>query len=202
MSDDHRGCDAELLRRNLTDGELELVTAGFNALWRGERRHPAELLPLRPDAERVARDLATRGRAELDVHGQLVGIHGLTLRPTRHRLTVEGRDHHTWCAFDTIGIPAALRIDAVADTNCPACHGAITIGIDHGTPEPSEAVLWIPTAAVTNLMADFCASADLYCTLEHLEEIIDTKRVSGDVTELAGAAALGQDIWADVGSLG
>lgn len=201
MTGDRHCCDAELLRRDLTNGELELVTAGFNALWRGERRDPAELLPTRPDAERLARGLATRGRAELDDDGRVVGIHGLTLRPTRHSFTVEGRDHQTWCAFDAIGIPAALRVGAVAHTDCPACHRAIHIRIDQGVPEPSETVLWIPTTAEAHLMADFCASADLYCNLEHLEQIIDATRVSGDVTDLASAATLGGDTWADVGSL-
>jgi len=33
------------------------------------------------------------------------------------------------------------------------------------------------------------------------ELIIDTTQVSGDITELASAAALGRDTWPDVGSL-
>ena len=60
-------------------------------------------------------------------------------------------------------------------------------------------MLWVPTAAVPNLMADLRSSADLCCNLGHLEAVIDTEQVSGDVTELASAATLGQGIWADVG---
>lgn len=68
------------------------------------------------DATVVA--LAERARCEIEDR-RLVGIHGLTLRTTRHHFVHHARTHQTWCAFDSIGIPAALAIDAVAHTDCP-----------------------------------------------------------------------------------
>lgn len=196
-----RCCDPYLLRRDVSDAGLELAVAGFTALWHGDRRLPAQLLPHRAAAERVASDLARHGRAELDESGRLVGIHGLTLRTTRHRFTAAGRTHHTWCAFDSIGIPAALHLDAVAHTDCPTCSGPLEVRIHQGQPETSEAVVWMPTGSITNLMADFCASANLYCNVDHLRRIVTAAPVCGEVTDLATAAALGHGTWADVGEL-
>jgi alkylmercury lyase len=194
-------CDPEPLRHDMTDAGLELAVAGFVALWYGDRRPPSQLLPHLADAERVAADLARRGRAELDDHGNLVSIHGLTLRTTRHRITTAGRTHHTWCAFDSIGIPAALGLDAVAHSDCPACGRHLHIRIHEGEPEASDAVLWLPTGSITNLIADFCARADLYCNPDHLGRAIDTERVPGDVTGLAAAAALGGGTWTDIADI-
>jgi hypothetical protein len=59
----------------------------------------------------------------------------------------------------------------------------------------------MPTGSITNLMADFCASADLYCNVDHLERIVSGAPVSGEVTDLATPAALGRGAWADVGAL-
>jgi hypothetical protein len=47
-------------------------------------------------------------------------------------------------------------------------------------------------------MAEFCASADLYCSLDHLQERIDVDATAGSASALDAAAALGRDIWADV----
>src|SRR5437868_1820615 len=87
---------------------------------------PEELLRGRgARARRAAIELAERGGAHLDHDGRLVGVHGLTLRPARHSFAHTGRTHWTWCAFNSVGIPAALGIDAEVRTTCPACHQAL-----------------------------------------------------------------------------
>jgi hypothetical protein len=112
-----------LLCEGLSDVAFELAAAGFGALWDGRAVRPEELVPGRAArVRRTALELAGRGRAELDDDGRLVGIHGLTLRPTQHAFVHAERTHWTWCAFDSVGIPAALGVDAEARTTCPACH--------------------------------------------------------------------------------
>ncbi len=48
------------------------------------------------------------GRTELAVTGQIIGIHGLTMRRTRQQIVRGDRRHDISCAFDSIGIPAAM----------------------------------------------------------------------------------------------
>lgn len=190
----------DLLRQDLNAVALELAANGFAALWHAGRPTLAELLPGRAKlAEEVVIELVRRGRAELDTDGHLIGVHGLTRRATRHWFTHAGRDHHTWCAFDCVGIPAALSVDATATTDCPTCGRRLTIALQRGETENDAVALWLPTAERTSdLMKDFCASADLYCSTEHLRQSIDVDGSPGRVICLQETLDLGRETWSDV----
>lgn len=178
------------------------IAAGFAALWRGRPVPVAELLSGGGAlGAEIAAALVPQGRAEVDEHARLVGVHGLTLRPTRHHFVHDGRRHRTWCAFDTIGIPAALRLDATAYTDCPTCRRPITVEMVGGVPHDAEVALWLPASADGNLIANFCARADLYCSPAHLHQSIDALQTPGNVADLAIAASLGRDTWADVAGI-
>lgn len=113
---------------------------------------PSDLVPAEGErAEAAVRQLATRGRAEFGDSGAVVGIHGLTLRATRHRIERDGRSHQTWCAFDAVGIPAALGIDAAAVSGCPSCQAELRVPIAAGEPITGAAVLWLPAAPGAHL---------------------------------------------------
>jgi alkylmercury lyase len=181
----------------------DFAVAGFAALWHGRALRPEALLPGRAaEAGRALAALVGEGRAEADDAGRVVGVHGLTLRPTRHRFVERRGPHFTWCAFDAVGIPAALAIDADVRTTCPTCREPIRLAVVAGEPEPSEAVLWLPGPAVRHLLTEFCAAADLYCSLAHLQRRIGPDRVPGEILDLASAAARGRAGWADVAGLG
>jgi Alkylmercury lyase len=202
----HEGsCDAhdELLCVGNDDVARALAAAGFAALWSETAVRPSALLPASPEAgEAMAAALVSGGRAELDEEGRLRGIHGLTLRSTRHYIVHDGRVHWTWCAFDAIGIPSAFSLDATAHTDCPACRGPIAVAVNQGVPEDHRAVLWLPAAAGSNLMSDFCAMADLYCSRDHLEQRIDIASMPGRMIDVSAGAALGRATWADVAHVG
>jgi len=194
------------VRRLLDDGlgdlAREVATAGFAALWAGRAARPEELVRRRPRrVRRVTAELVERGRAEVDEDGRVVGIHGLTLRSTRHGFVHAGRLHQTWCAYDSIGIPAALAVDAEVRTTCPSCGRPLRLAIRRGQPEPSDAALWLPRAEVRHLMTDFCAVSDLFCTRRHLGDRIDAARLTGDVLDVPAAAELGREAWADIAGL-
>lgn len=190
-----------VLSRGASELDLKLSIVGFAALWRGDRLPPTALLPDRKGVGEAAAALAGRGRAELDDDGRLVGIHGLTLRASRHSFEVGARTHRTWCGFDAIGIPAALTLDANAQTDCPTCQRRLDVRIERGEPIANGAVLWLPAEDVANLLTEFCAVADLYCCGSHLEEAIDTGQVEGTIMDLDDAAALGRETWADIAHL-
>jgi alkylmercury lyase len=105
--------------------------------------------------------------AELD-EGDVVGMDGLTTRPTGHRITLDGVDLWTWCAYDIVGIAAALGSDAVGTTTCGGCGREIAVQIRRGTPD-GDFVGWLPAEACSNAMAEFCPSALFFCSREHLE---------------------------------
>ena len=68
----------------------------------------AELVAGRTEAaiEALYTQMAALG-AEFDTHGALIG-NALTLKPTRHRFRVGGRQLYAWCSLDT---PFSTRPD-------------------------------------------------------------------------------------------
>lgn len=198
-------CDAadESLTSGLGAVAIELAVAGFAALWHGRIAEPSALVPAPPDTVTEAVDvLVARGRCELDDEGRLVGIHGLTTRTTRHSVTYNLHTHHTWCAFDSIGIPAALGIDAVALTDCRACQRILEVRISVGrTHATGEQVLWLPARTGDNLLNGFCAHADLYCSPSHLRRQVDLESTPGRCVDVNTAATMGRASWSNVSGI-
>lgn len=190
----------DLLRAGLSEEGIEVVVAGVEAIWRGRSLAPDDVVVGRPDlAAEVFGTLADAGRAEIDEQGRLFGVHGFTLRKTRHGIVHDGTTHHVWCGFDSIGIPAAFGLDAVATTDCPTCGRSLSVDIHGGAPRDRGIVLWLPVPEGTShLMQQFCASADLYCSRAHLDRRDNATAGPGRVLTLAEAAELGRETWADV----
>lgn len=187
-------------RRLENAAALELAANGFAALWHARTPTPDELLPGRAEhANELLVELVRRGRAELDHDGLLLGVHGLTGRATRHGFTHAGRHHYTWCGFDSVGIPAAMSLDATATSDCPTCGRHLTIAFERGVAVDDAVALWLPTPERTShLMNDFCTSADLYCSTDHLRQRIDVDGSPGRVISLQEAVDLGRETWSDV----
>ncbi|CAN5808363.1 hypothetical protein BH20ACT4_BH20ACT4_00310 [soil metagenome] len=173
--------------------EQELAVRGFVALWRGEQPTIADL---GGDAYTVE-VMVGAGRLEVDATGRLVAVHGLAARTTLHRIEHDGRIVHTWCAFDAIGIPAALGIDAQAVTTCPTCARELRTILLGGRPIEDAALrLWFPDADCAHLVDDFCRHANLYCNVDHLTAAELGDR--GHVITIGDAAAIGRVTWLDV----
>ncbi|MGH9138844.1 MAG: organomercurial lyase [Acidimicrobiales bacterium] len=145
--------------------------------------------------------------AWLDAHGalehdgdRLVGAHGLTHRTTPHGLTVGDRTVHTWCALDAVAIPVALGATARATTSCPTCGRSLAVEIVDGQlPDRPQPVLWHPTGPCNNVIADFCAHANLFCTTEHLATWRHgAGNPPGHILTLAGVPAIARTAWADI----
>ncbi len=104
--------------------------------------------------------------------GRVDGIAGLTTRPTKHALALDGHDRHTWCAFDAVGIPAGLALDAVATTCCGQCGAMLAVTFTSGQATAAEPWGWLPSlgCAGNQLIDEFCSAADLFCNRDHLAQ--------------------------------
>lgn len=96
--------------------------------------------------EPVVARLLERGTMERDPStGQLVGARGLSLTPTPHRLVLDGRPLHAFCAVDAVGIPAALGRDARVASRCHACGAPLGLTVTAGVvtdSSPGTVVIW------------------------------------------------------------
>ena len=194
-------------RTSLTVEEVTAVrVAGFRTI---RRRHAASREELAAATnlppERIDEALGlliARGGAVVGEHGQLLGIAGLTLEPSAHRLVLDGVDLHTWCAYDAVGIPAALGEDATVGTVCGHCGEPIELAIQQGQPPVStRAVGWMPGGPCDNALADFCPSANLFCDGGHLDAWRNRHDdPPGTPCSLSQLAALGHQAWAGFGT--
>lgn len=177
----------------VTPAEHDLAVRGFVALWHDRRPRPADL-----DADPAAVDgLQRRGLIVTDPEGRITGVHGLSTTPTAHRITHPGGDTYTWCAFDVIGIPAALHLDADTHTACPTCGQHLDITFTNGQPTADDDLrLWLPTMQCDNVLSAVCAHANLYCNREHLAATVADDAV-GTILTVPAAADLGRTIWQD-----
>jgi alkylmercury lyase len=184
-----------------------LRQAGFQAIRRHRRLSAAELAGtagLNIDAtEQMLDRLAQAGLVRRDERRRVVGIAGLSLEPTAHRLRLDSIELFTWCAFDAIGIPAALGIDGDILTRCWQCGASIELQLPAGHPSVgSPRRLWLPPPARSNVFEQFCNLANLFCDSTHLRQWRTGQAdPPGRAVDLVEAASLGRDNWAAFATL-
>jgi alkylmercury lyase len=145
-------------------------------------------------------ELVASGTANLDGSGHVVAVGGLSVEPAAHELFMDGVNFWTWCAFDAVGIPAALGLDAIARTRCGQCGGSIEITISRGSPQTGNPIVgWLPGQTCENVQDDFCPQANLFCNEAHLA-LWQTSAGNppGRVAALIDLAAHGRDVWAEM----
>jgi len=119
------------------------------------------------EAVEVALDDQTS--AERDDQGRLVGL-ALTLRPTPHRFTVDGRGLFAWCASDTLMLPVVIGRPAVVESTCP--HTGQPIRVEVGPDgvqrvEPPTAVVSAarPMGELADVRADICIHGHFFSSI-------------------------------------
>jgi hypothetical protein len=144
--------------------------------------------------EQVLGDLSRVGRAETG-GGRLLGIFGLTLRPTQHRLRLRGSTFFTWCAFDLVGIPAALGESAEISSECAQCHRVVSFAVIDGAPPDLPIVISWLSERCDSIRDQFCPTVNFYCDQTHYEAAVGTGHAPDVSLRLDQAAAMGRENW-------
>jgi alkylmercury lyase len=163
---------------------------------------PADLARLADSDDREVAatldDLARAGRIDRDTRGRVLGAAGLTLGDGPHGLSVDGHPFRTWCAFDALGIPAALGADAAVETSCGVCGRRIEVDLREGHPSGRIAArLWL-SAGGADMRADFCTPTVLLCSQAHTRTWAERHRGHGQTPTVADGVDLGATNWASV----
>jgi hypothetical protein len=157
----------------------------------------AALMGLRLDvAASAVATLANAGWLDLDESGRVAGAAGLSLVNGPHRLTLDGADFRTWCAYDSLGIAAALAADADINTACGECGTPIALAFHAGVPErggPEH--LWLADGG-RDLRGSFCTPTVLLCGDEHAVTWAAAQGGHEQSLDLATAARQGAADWA------
>lgn len=141
--------------------------------------------------------LAEAGWLDLDNTGRVTGTAGLSLAMGPHRLTLGDAPFRTWCAYDSLGIAAALGADASFETNCGQCGAAISLAIRGGVPERvGRELLWLAEGGA-DLRGSFCTPTVLLCGEAHGAAWAEAQCDQGALLDLAEGARRGGTEWAD-----
>jgi len=167
------------------------------------RRRPVEVADLaaatglRLDAATGAvATLATTGWLDLDESGRVAGAAGLSLVAGPHRLTLGDAQCRTWCAYDALGIAAALGGHALVETACGQCAAPISLAFRSGIPERSGPErLWLADGG-RDLRGSFCTPTVLLCGDTHAAAWESAREGHGRSLDLAEAARHGAADWA------
>jgi alkylmercury lyase len=108
-----------------------------------------------------------RDQVERDQQDRVVG-HGITLRPTPHRFTIDGRQLYTWCALDTLVFPGILGRTAQVESPCHTTGTPVRLTVDPTVIthlDPATAVVSIVTPDdASHLRASFCNQVHFFAT--------------------------------------
>jgi alkylmercury lyase len=143
--------------------DAPLALALLDELAKGE---PVTIGRLASAAHRDERNVAATLHRWPNVHrdrqARVVAFGGLGVTPTPHRFEVAGRRLYTWCAWDTLFLPALLGQEARVESACPVTGTEVrlTVGPDgaHEAQPPSLRVSFpAPASTVTSdITASFC----------------------------------------------
>jgi Alkylmercury lyase len=178
-----------------------LREAGFALLFRDRR--PVEVADLAAAigteagaAGAAVTTLAQAGWLDLDDSGRVVGAAGLSLTTGPHRLTIADAPFRTWCAYDSLGIAAALAADAHLETTCGRCGAPINLTFQGGIPERAGPErLWLAEGGA-DLRGSFCTPTVLLCGADHGAAWALAQGGHGRLLDLAEGARQGGSEWA------
>lgn len=106
-----------------------------------------------------------QGSSDLGEDGRVEAVMGLSLRPTQHRIVIEGVQLYTWCALDLLFIPPTLGVTAQIESVSPASDTTIrAVVTPQGIEEvdPAEAVV-----SVVPLRSDADEIRGSFCNFVH-----------------------------------
>ncbi len=175
--------------------EQELSRVGFRLLLEGESVPVSRLTEvLGWDEKKVINELermAGQGCCTLDASGALTGIVGLSVVQSPqapHQLQMNEHTFYTWCAFDAVGIPAALGMEAFVKSHTIDSDSDIGLHYRNNHWEPEN--VWINVVDPTQgarLCGGTCSQINFYGLVE--------SNTPGVLMPLNEVASLGKLVW-------
>jgi hypothetical protein len=151
-----------------------------------------------PDRVHAAVDaLAEQGRIRCDADGRIVGAAGLSVWPDRHQIDLNPKRYWTWCAYDFLGIFAALGATGQASSPIPDTDEVAVVEFLDGAPH-GDFVLLLPSDDVEccgNVYEQWCPNSNLFRTAADAAVWAAQHGLTGSALALTDAAEHGGARW-------
>lgn len=143
-------------------------------------------------------ELRDQGQLRLDRDGRVIAVAGLSIRPDRHRIDLEGRRFWTWCAYDFFGIFAALGANGHAESVIPDTGRTVRIEFRDGRPVPAALLVFLPAndpSGVADAYGQWCPHSNLFRSREAAVTWAAEHGRTGQVLTMSEAADRGGRAW-------
>ena len=114
------------------------------------------------DRSQVTAALARWPNVQRDEQGRVIAFSGLSQRPTAHRFKLGERELFTWCAWDTLFLPALLDQPASVQSRCPATGAEVRLSVEPDrirNHRPETVLVSFPpatTVSTADVTGSFC----------------------------------------------
>jgi alkylmercury lyase len=149
------------------------------------------------DIDAVARRLDDWPNVKRDAAGAVVAFAGLSLQATAHAFDINGRRLHTWCAWDTLFLPALLQATASVRSRCAVSGAPVELvvsgeRVEHAAP-PELYVTFPPLSAThaRDITGTFCCHVHFLAGAPARDDWA-AGHPGGRVLELGDAFAVGR----------
>lgn len=127
---------------------------------------------------------------------RVVGIAGLSVEPTRHRIELTVGRRWTWCALDAIGIVGAIG-DGVIHSEMG--EGEHELKVRNGEIESNDLAVLIPDGhGMTSAFDQWCPLANLFPDVASAIVWAESNRVKGQAMSVTAIASQLIERWASV----
>lgn len=196
---------------SLTEPSLQALRATVYQTLADEGRAPspgelARRLALDPSQALAGlRTLSQQHALVLTQDGDAIRMaHPFSATPMAFVVTpADGHDDRRWwggCAWDSFGISAALELDVLIDTACPACGTRLQVATGPHTPPPAELAVWFPRPAARwwDDVVATCTAIRLSCDPGHARTWTrDTAQHEGKIVPATQVWALARPWYGD-----
>ncbi len=136
------------------------------------------------------------GHIRFDSHGLIEGAAGLSLSPTKHEISIDGRRFWTWCALDILGIFGALKASGFAKSCDPSSGENIELQFIDGVPqEMNFAVFLSDLSNGASVCCDWCPNINFFISRSSAERWAQANAVKGSVIEVASLVPVAREVW-------
>jgi alkylmercury lyase len=133
----------------LNPGEQQLALALYRRLAAGEPVSPGALADeLDRNEADVAEILEGWPGIFRDDHDRVVSFWGLAIPEMPHRFRVDGRQLHTWCAWDALFIPELIDRTATVESRSPVGGESVRLVVD-----PDRVLEVVPDRGVVSMLS-------------------------------------------------
>ena len=144
--------------------------------------------------------LQRAGLVQLDEDGYIVGAGGLTLTPTKHEMSINGRTFWGWCAFDVLGIFGALQAPGSARSVDPSTNEHFEVNFARGVPQDTDLAIYVEDPVAGHSIRDgWCSKVNFFRSRAAAEAWVDGNTSGGSLFMVGNVMPVAREAWRRAG---